>query len=175
MSEPQSQEQAAPGAGTIYSIPHPKAFTSKSYILLDRSADEAARTGPTFLDLLSNEQTGRGFLKNIFTAISQARTVDGRKQDFFAIVHSTTPDTRPNRVSQQAYFHSHVVVGERDDKFIKAIRESRAYGQNGPETKLDDAIALWRFEGVAGKTATAARPKCSSRGPNIVSRRSTAC
>ena len=153
MSEPQSQQQpTAPGAGTIYSVPHPKAFTPQSYILLDKSCNEAARTGPTFLDLLRNEETGKGFLKNIFTAISQARTVDGRKQDFFAVIHSTTPDTKPNRVSQQAYFHSHVVVGDRDDKFIKAVRESRAYGQNGPDARLDEAIALWRFEGVAGKT-----------------------
>jgi hypothetical protein len=152
--EAQTKEtKTLPANGTVYSIPHPKAFTTQSYILLDTSADEVARTGPTLLELLGDKQTGKGFLKNVFATVSQLRNLNEPKQDFFAIFHSTTPQTNPNRVSQQAYFHGHVVVGDSDDKFIKAVRESRAYGQNKPSAKLDEAIRLHRYEGYAGKTS----------------------
>lgn len=149
----QSSQPQLPASGTVYSIPHPRAFTSQSYILLDTSSDAAARTGPDFLDLLADGKSGKGFLKDIFTTISQLRNANAPKQDFFAIIHSTAAGTNPNRVSQQSYFHSHVVVGAPDDAFVKAVRDSRSYGQNGPDARLDDAIARHSFEGVAGKTA----------------------
>ncbi len=149
--EQKTEGRQLPASGTVYSIPHPKAFTPQSYILLDKSSDPVTRTGPEFLDLLKNEQTGAAFLRNIFTTVSALRSEGGRKQDFFAIVHSTTPDTKPNRVSQQAYFHGHVVVGAHDNGFVQAVSASRSYGQNGSPEKLNKAIAKHSFEGVAGK------------------------
>lgn len=149
--EQQAAEKQLPSSGTVYSIAHPKAFTPQSYILLDKSSDPVARTGPEFLDLLKNEQTGKAFLRDIFATVSALRSEGGQKQDFFAIIHSTTPGTKPNRVSQQAYFHGHVVVGAHDNGFVQAVSASRSYGQNGSSAKLNNAIANHSFEGVAAK------------------------
>lgn len=149
--EQKMEEKQSPSSGTVYSILHPKAFTPQSYILLDKSSDPVARTGPEFLDLLKNEQTGKAFLRDIFATVSALRSEGGQKQDFFAIIHSTTPETKPNRVSQQAYFHGHVVVGAHDNAFVQAVSASRSYGQNGSPEKLNNAIAKHTFEGVAAK------------------------
>lgn len=127
---------------SLSTVPHPKAWNDHSYVVLHESADAKARTGPNFVQLMAEQ--GPQFLRDIFALVSAGRVTAG-KDDAVMVINSTTADTAPNRVSQNEYFHAHLVIGDAEnDEFIQNVTENVLYGQPQEDQRSERVDVLKR-------------------------------